>query len=341
MLIAILLCVTACSKNEGTPEQKGWKTLDLPYSGVSFDLPEELENAKASFMPCYGTEMTPGSGIYVAGLIYCGVDKEKLEELRAKETLTDEEMTMVNSRMVEMVHVYGIDQNRTLDDIAQAMNPYGLDVALSKPLGSVGEYNYFYLVDPLKNYLDQLYVFDEGFKEEYDSLLKVLEDGSWIRIYEPQSILADMTGKQVSFETLDINGNTINSKDLFASSKLTMINIWGTYCGPCLSEMPDLEILNKRLKDKECAIIGVVADVQDIKDDYMVSTAKEIIEMTGVTYPNLLPWTDIGSQLNAPYIPTSYFVDSTGTIVGEAVVGAMGADEYELLFDEMLKQIKE
>ena len=42
----------------------------------------------------------------------------------------------------------------------------------------------------------------------------------------------------VAFETTDLDGNTVNSADLFAASKLTMINIWGTFCGPCISEMP-------------------------------------------------------------------------------------------------------
>ena len=43
----------------------------------------------------------------------------------------------------------------------------------------------------------------------------------------------------LTFEASTIDGEAWNS-DKFTNSKLTMINVWGTYCNPCLSEMPDL-----------------------------------------------------------------------------------------------------
>ena len=43
----------------------------------------------------------------------------------------------------------------------------------------------------------------------------------------------------VVFEGQDVEGNTFSS-DVFAESKITMINVWATYCNPCLSEMPAL-----------------------------------------------------------------------------------------------------
>jgi thiol-disulfide isomerase/thioredoxin len=55
----------------------------------------------------------------------------------------------------------------------------------------------------------------------------------------------------ISFETTDLAGNTVRSEDIFGENALTMVNLWGTYCGPCIGEMPDLEELNGRLKDKK------------------------------------------------------------------------------------------
>ena len=43
----------------------------------------------------------------------------------------------------------------------------------------------------------------------------------------------------VAFEAKDMEGNEVTS-GVFAESKLTMINVWATYCNPCLNEMPDL-----------------------------------------------------------------------------------------------------
>lgn len=147
---------------------------------------------------------------------------------------------------------------------------------------------------------------------------------------------ADEAAPAVSFETTDLEGNTVNSADIFKENKITMINLWGTFCGPCIREMPDLEILHERLKEKECGIIGIVVDVEGPQDTEVIDAAKEIIAYTGVTYNNLVPWESIWETLPAEFVPTTYFVDENGQIIGEEAVGARGADEYEALIDELL-----
>jgi len=67
----------------------------------------------------------------------------------------------------------------------------------------------------------------------------------------------------------------------------------------------------------------------------------KIIARTGVTYLNLFPWPSFNKDLPAMYIPTTYFVDSSGMIVGEAAVGARDADAYEELVDSILKELDE
>ena len=140
----------------------------------------------------------------------------------------------------------------------------------------------------------------------------------------------------ISFETTDLDGNAVTAEELFSQHKLTMINLWGTYCGPCIGEMPDLEILSQRLAEKDCAIVGVVVDVAGLEDTARLETAREIIADTGVTYLNLFPWYTLMEDFPAQFIPTSYFVNSDGQIVGEAAIGARGADDYEALIDELL-----
>lgn len=143
-------------------------------------------------------------------------------------------------------------------------------------------------------------------------------------------------GSAISFETTDLDGNPVSSADIFSRNRLTMVNIWGTFCGPCINEMPDLEILNQRLGNKGCAIVGVVIDAGGDYQMEVIRAAEEIIGDTGVSYLNLLPWEGIDDQFPAQYIPTTYFVDANGNIVGEAAVGSRGADDYEALIDEAL-----
>ena len=143
-------------------------------------------------------------------------------------------------------------------------------------------------------------------------------------------------GSAVNFDTTDLAGNAVSSADIISAHKLTMINIWGTYCGPCVNEMPDLEELNGRLAEKDCAIIGVVCDVRGSGDTKTIGIAKDIVSQTGVTYLNLLPWETFWDTFPAEFIPTTYFIDAQGNILGEPAVGARGADDYEALVDEIL-----
>ena len=141
----------------------------------------------------------------------------------------------------------------------------------------------------------------------------------------------------IYFETTDLDGNVVRSEDLFKGHRLTMVNIWGTFCGPCIDEMPELEKLNYRLKQKDCAIIGIVSDVQSPEDSETIGAAKGLIEEIGVKYTNLVPWDDTWEVFPAQFIPTSYLVDEEGRIVGEAVVGARSVDDYDEWIDGMLK----
>ena len=47
---------------------------------------------------------------------------------------------------------------------------------------------------------------------------------------------AEADSEAISFETTDLDGNVVKSGDLFKGHRLTMVNIWGTFCGPCISE---------------------------------------------------------------------------------------------------------
>ena len=141
---------------------------------------------------------------------------------------------------------------------------------------------------------------------------------------------AQTAGSSISFQTTDLDGNAVDSKDLFAKNKITMINIWGTYCGPCVEEMPEIEVISKEYADKGAAVAGLVVDVTET-DDSKLADAEDIVKTTGVTYLNLKAWDGSNSQLPAPGTPTTYFVDSEGNLVGDPIVGANVAKYRETL----------
>lgn len=127
----------------------------------------------------------------------------------------------------------------------------------------------------------------------------------------------------------DFTATTIDGKevtqDVLKGNKVTMLNIWGTFCGPCINEMPDLEKLSKDYAEKGVAVIGMVADVYDyIKMENSadkIKDAEDIIAQTGVTYMNILPSASL-NEAKLDYVntfPTTYFINEDGEIVGEYI----------------------
>ena len=130
-----------------------------------------------------------------------------------------------------------------------------------------------------------------------------------------------VTGTMPSFATEDLTGKTY-TQDLFAGKDITMVNVWGTFCGPCMKEMPSLEQLSKALPDN-AQIIGILCDVS-LNDKSSLAAGVQIVEDAGVTFPSLLLDTNLGAFTQQfMFVPTTVFVDSQGNILDDPVVGAV------------------
>ena len=148
-------------------------------------------------------------------------------------------------------------------------------------------------------------------------------------------ILGDFTA-----DTLD--GNTVN-QSIFSGFKLTMVNIWATYCGPCINEMPELGVLHRNYAEKGFQVVGLVVDVSDGQTVYQdtADSAWEIIEQTGADYLHILPSVDLFESIlnEVMYVPTTIFVDENGNQVGEQYVGAHDYEEWVAIADELLSEV--
>ena len=60
-----------------------------------------------------------------------------------------------------------------------------------------------------------------------------------------------------SFTGKDLDGNDVNSDELFSKNKVTVMNFWFTTCKPCVGELGDLEKLNQELAEKGGQVVGV------------------------------------------------------------------------------------
>lgn len=141
------------------------------------------------------------------------------------------------------------------------------------------------------------------------------------------------------FETTALSGKTI-SQAVFADYDLTMVNVWATFCGPCIHEMPDLQELYTRLP-KNVNLISICSDYQGNE-----TTASRIIADIKGEFEVLAPNAELTASLlnHLRAVPTTVFVDSKGNIVGDFQIGAPRnaatvADSYLALIDNALSKI--
>ena len=140
----------------------------------------------------------------------------------------------------------------------------------------------------------------------------------------------------VTFEGMDLEGNAVSS-DILSQSKLTMINVWATYCGPCLNEMPELGELAAEYDLEDFQIIGIVSDVLEGEDQ---SLAESLIRQTGADYTHLLLNESIYYALltDVSAVPTTFFLDEDGTVL-DTVVGAMKKTVWEDKINGLLEEL--
>ena len=138
---------------------------------------------------------------------------------------------------------------------------------------------------------------------------------------------------KLEFNTVDINGDPV-SMDNFKDADLIMINFWEPWCGPCVSEMPDLNLLYENYKDEGLLIVGVY-HTTDMKDE-----AIGIIEELGITYPVIEGNSDF-SDFTTDYVPTTIFIDKNGDMITpEPVIGANSYDVWENKIQFYLDRVK-
>ena len=109
-----------------------------------------------------------------------------------------------------------------------------------------------------------------------------------------------------------------SSEELFAGHKVTMVNVWATWCPPCVAEMPDLEKLSASLAEKDCQIIGIC---KDANREETLAEANRILDEAGVSFTNLVFSSDM-LFANISIYPSTFFIAEDGTILTEPVEGA-------------------
>jgi len=131
------------------------------------------------------------------------------------------------------------------------------------------------------------------------------------------------------FSAKSPNSTTISLKE--SLGKVTIIDFWASWCGPCRKENPNVVALYNEFHSKGLNIIGVSLD--DDATKWKDAIAKDKLTWNQVS--NLKGFEDpIATLYDVQQIPTTFVLDSKGNIVAKDLRG----DELKAKVQELLAQ---
>ena len=140
---------------------------------------------------------------------------------------------------------------------------------------------------------------------------------------------------------LALAGTTVEGKpwsmSTDAAGKVVVVNVWGSWCGPCVDEMPHLQQVSSSYEQagKPVAFVGI-----DYKESS--ATAAAFLKANAVTYPSLNDGDSGGKPMlalqgKASATPTTLVLDRQGRIAAR-VLGATTASTLTALVDDVLAE---
>ncbi len=321
-------------KNEA--EEGGTERAVYADNGIAIDYPEEFDqDLLKGIFSASPKGVLPSFGVGVVSFYYLAIPMEEMDaiSLRGNGEYLPEDMEYLSSKYGDLGTLYSIDGGRSLEDFLAMEQSADIPADEIYELGKAEDVSFFYHFVPEEKVEEYLKSIAPAYQEEYQMLKKDLEEVlKNAEFFVPIVPGGGLVGSTLDFETEDLDGNKVKGSDIFAKNKITMINFWTTWCGNCLNEMADLVEINKRLAEKDVEIIGICIDA-----DTKLEACKAIVEEYKIDFPILLPFEGLEYVLEIPGFPTSYFVDSEGTILSVPYVGApMDRSNYETFIDSLL-----
>ena len=137
------------------------------------------------------------------------------------------------------------------------------------------------------------------------------DSGEMYRMFSSMGVIKILpTEDPVVINLKDMNGNNVSLADF--KGKIVFLNFWTTWCPTCRIEMPSMEKLHQKLKNKDFAMVTI--NLQE-----SASRVKGFFKGLKLSFTALLDTTgEVGASFGIRAIPTTYILDKTGRIIGQA-----------------------
>ncbi len=311
-------------------------SYEYPFLGLTMKLPEELlKQIKAQTIAMISNEGWNENGdvIKYAYLSWSEMTEEQKEEEVDKLGTAYEDWCNSLGK-IGVIGVYDKDSQKKLDEITGCTE--------HKEIGSSSDGKYKYYLSTNKDAEESL----KKEVEEIDVTLTEMTPPQQLSAFDqPQDTSSNAENSTTvgKFETKGIDGKDYTEK-VFSDYDLTLVNVFTTWCSPCVNEIPELEKLYEEMKEKGVGVVGVVLDTvgdDGKQDEETVKKAGVLQDKTKASYPFLIPdSTMMNGRLNGiSAFPETFFVDKEGNIVGETYTGSHTLDEWKEIVEKELKNV--
>ena len=310
-------------------------SYEYPFLGLNMKLPEELlKQIKAQTIAMNTNEgwIDNADDLKYAYISWSEMTEEQKDaEVDKLGTAYDDWCKSLAK--IGVIGIYDEDSEKELDELTGCTE--------HKEIGSSSDGKYKYYLSTNKDA-------DESLKKEVEKIDVTLTEMTPFQqlsaFDQPQDTSNAGDSKTVGkFETKGVDGKDYTEK-VFSDYDLTLVNIFTTWCSPCVNEIPELEKLYEEMKEKGVGVVGVVLDTvgdDGKQDDAAVKKAGVLQEKTKASYPFLIPdSTMMNGRLNGiSAFPETFFVDKEGNIVGETYSGSHSLDEWKEIVEKELANV--
>lgn len=133
-----------------------------------------------------------------------------------------------------------------------------------------------------------------------------------------------------NFELSDLNGKKVLFSNIVTKGRYTLLQFWASWCAPCRAEIPEIEKLHAKYKQRGLSVVGLSLD-SDIED------CRKAVSALGLSFAQLCNPAGGSSEVATAYgidaIPSNILINNKGTIIARNLSPA----ELDALFAEELR----
>mgnify|MGYP003371342238 CR=1 FL=1 len=139
------------------------------------------------------------------------------------------------------------------------------------------------------------------------------------------------------FTLVDQYGNEHTLSDY--KGKTVFLNFWATWCGPCRSEMPEIQALYEKYGENEEDLVVLGVATPNLGQEGSAEDIAAFLEDQGYTFPTVMDETGfISAMYGISAYPTTFMIDADGNVYGY-VASALTGDIMESIVQQTMDSV--